>query len=83
MKTQRLEIRLTEKDKQKIVKSTEKSGLSIASFVRKCCLENKLKANPTDDFWELLEELYKLFDDLPPQKQEQLKHLILKLQEVI
>ena len=35
------------------------------------------------EFWNLLNELYIVFDELSPEKQEKLAQLILRLQEVL
>lgn len=82
MKTERLEVRLASKDKEKILKQAEKSGLKISEYVRKSCLEKDVKSKPPDEFWELLNEIYFLFDEVSEVKQEQLKMHILNLQEI-
>jgi hypothetical protein len=82
MKAERLEVRLASKDKEKILKQAEKSGLKISEYVRKSCLEKDVKSKPPDEFWELLKEIYSLFDEVSEVKQEQLKSRILNLQEI-
>lgn len=82
MKEKRLEIRITAKEKEILEKKALKSGLTLSAFVRKSCLEKEIKVNPSEDFWELLEEIYKLFDEVSKEKQDRLRILILQLQGI-
>lgn len=82
-KTARLEMRIQPGDKDKIVKAAKRSGISVAEYVLRCCKGHPPKAKPPEQFWELLNELYTVFDELSPEKQEKLAQLILRLQEVL
>ncbi len=82
MKEKRLEIRITAKEKEILEKKALKAGLTLSAFVRKSCFEKEIKVKPSEDFWELLEEIYKLFDEVPKEKQDKLKSLILQLQGI-
>ena len=82
-KTARLEMRIQPGDKDKIVKAAKRSGISVAEYVLRCCKGHPPKAKPPEEFWDLLNELYTVFDELSPEKQEKLTQLILRLQEVL
>ncbi len=82
-KTARLEMRIRPGDKAKIMKAAKRSGISVAEYVLQCCKAHPPKEKPLDEFWNLLNELYTVFDELSPEKQEKLAQLILRLQEVI
>ena len=82
-KTARLEMRIRPGDKAKIMKAAKRSGVSVAEYVVGCCKKHSPKEKPPDDFWNLLDELYTVFDELSPEKQEKLAQLILRLQEAV
>ena len=82
-KTARLELRLQSSEKERIIKAAKRSGLSATAYVLRCCSKQPPQAKPPDEFWELLNELYTVFDELSPEKQELLAQLILRLQEVM
>ena len=82
-KTARLEMRIRQGDKAKIMKAAKRSGLSVAEYVLQCCKAHPPKEKPPDEFWNLLNELYTVFDELSPEKQEKLAQLILRLQEAV
>lgn len=82
-KTARLEMRVRPGDKAKIVKAANRSGTSVAEYVVGCCKACPPKEKPPDEFWNLLNELYTVFDELSPEKQEKLAQLILRLQEAV
>ena len=82
-KTARLEMRIQPGDKDKIVKAAKVSGISVAEYVLRCCKGHPPKEKPPEEFWDLLNELYTVFDELSPEKQEKLAQLILRLQEVV
>lgn len=76
-------MRIQPGDKDKIVKAAKRSGISVAEYVLRCCKGHPPKAKPPEEFWNLLNELYTVFDELPPEKQEKLAQLILHLQEAL
>ena len=82
-KTARLEMRIRPGDKAKIMKAAKRSGVSGAEYVVGCCKKHPPKEKPPDEFWNLLNELYTVFDELSPEKQEKLAQLILRLQEAV
>ena len=82
-KTARLELRLQPSEKEQIMKAAKRSGLSATDYVLRCCSKQPPQAKPPDEFWELLNELYTVMDELSPEKQELLAQLILRLQEVM
>ena len=82
-RTARLELRIRPGEKAKIMKAAERSGVSVAKYVVGCCMKHPPREKPPDEFWVLLNELYPLFDELSPEKQEKLAQLILRLQEVV
>ena len=82
-KTARLEMRVRPGDKAKIVKAANRSGTSVAEYVVGCCKARPPKEKPPDEFWNLLNELYTIFDELSPEKQKKLAQLILRLQEAV
>ena len=82
-KTARLELRIRPGDKEKITKAAKRSGVSVAEYVVGCCKKHPPKEKPPDEFWNLLNELYTVFDELSPEKQKKLAQLILRLQEVV
>ena len=82
-KTARLEMRIRPGDKARIMKAAQRSGLSVAEYVVGCCKKYPPKERPPDEFWDLLNELYTVFDELSPEKQEKLAQLILRLQEAV
>ena len=80
-KTARLELRLRQADKERILKAAALCGLSASGYVLQCCSRKEPRVRPPDEFWNLLNELYTVFDELSPEKQEILAKLILRLQE--
>ena len=82
-KTARLELRLQPSEKERIMKAAKRSGLSATAHVLRCCSTQQPQAKPPDEFWELLNELYTVLDELSPKKQELLAQLILRLQKVM
>lgn len=82
-KTARMEMRIQPGDKDIIAKAAKRSEISVAEYVLCCCKGHTPKEKPPEEFWNLLNELYTVFDELPPEKQEKLAQLILRLQEVV
>ena len=82
-KTARLEMRIRPGDKEKIMKAAKRSGVSVAEYVVGCCKKHPPKEKPPDEFWNLLNELYTVFDELSPESREKLAQLILRLQEAV
>lgn len=82
-KTARLELRLQPSEKERIMKAARRSGLSATAYALRCCSKQPPQAKPPDEFWELLNELYTVLNELSSEKQEELAQLILRLQEVM
>lgn len=79
----RLQLRLSQKEKEKIERSAERCGMSVSRYVRQCCLGKEPRTRPPDVFWELLDTLYAITALLPIPEQERLSVLILRLQEAV
>ena len=79
----RLQLRLSQKEKEKIERNAQRCGMSVSGYVRQCCLGREPKDRPPDVFWELLSELHSIATLLPKPEQERLSGLILRLQEAV
>ena len=79
----RLQLRLSQKEKEKIERNAKHCGMSVSRYVRQCCLGKEPRSSPPDVFWELLEELYTITALLPMPEQQRLSGLILRLQEAV
>lgn len=82
-KTARLDLRVQPGQKLKIERAAKKCGLTLSEYVLQCCSKNAPREKPPEEFWQLLDQLYSIYDGLPIEKQNQLASLILSLQEVI
>ena len=60
-------MRIRPGDKAKIMKAAKRSGISVAEYVVQCCKAHPPKEKPPDEFWNLLNELYTVFDELSPE----------------
>lgn len=69
-KTARLEMHIRPGDKAKIMKAAKRSGISVAEYVLQCCKAHSPKEKPPDEFWNLLNELYTVFDELSPESRK-------------
>ena len=79
----RLQLRLSQKEKEKMERNARRCGMSVSGYVRQCCLGREPKSRPPDVFWELLVELYAIAALLPMPEQQRLSGLILRLQEAV
>ena len=79
----RLQLRLSQKEKEKIERNAQRCGMSVSWYVRQCCLGREPRIRPPDVFWELLSELYSIATLLPITEQPRLSGLILRLQEAV
>ena len=79
----RLQLRLSQKEKEKIERNAQRCGISVSGYVRQCCLGREPRTRPPNVFWELLNELYSIVTLLPKPEQERLSGLILRLQEAV
>ena len=79
----RLQLRLSQKEKDKIERNARRCGMSVSGYVRQCCLGREPRTRPPDVFWELLGELYAIAALLPMPEQQRLSGLILRLQEAV
>lgn len=83
MKNARLELRISQAEKERIMKKAERCGLSATEYVLQCCSKNAPREKPPDELWRLLNELYAVCDTLPPEKLAELEQLILSLQKAV
>lgn len=83
IKDERLELRLSRADKQKLERAAKRCGVSISAYVRGCCMDKAPRAEPPYEFWQLLKQVYALYDTQPPEKQAQIERLILALQKAV
>ena len=79
----RLQLRLSQEEKEKIERNAQRCSMSVSRYVRQCCLGRELKGRPPEVFWQLLEELYAIAALLPVTEQQRLSRLILRLQEAV
>ena len=79
----RLELRLSREDKIKIEKAAIKCGVSVKEYVLRCCKNKPLQMKPPPEFWELLNYLYTICEELDTEKRSKLTEAILKLQEAV
>lgn len=79
----RLQLRLSQEEKEKIERNAQRCSMSVSRYVRQCCLDRELKGRPPEVFWQLLEELYAIAALLPVTEQQRLSGLILRLQEAV
>lgn len=79
----RLQLRLSQKEKEKIERNAQRCGMSVSRYVRQCCLGREPRTRPPDVFWELLSELYSIATLLPITEQQRFSGLILRLQEAV
>lgn len=79
----RLQLRLSQKEKEKIERSAKRCGMSVSRYVRQCCLGKEPRSRQPDVFWELLDVLYTIMAMLLVPEQERLSMLILRLQEAV
>lgn len=82
-KKERLELRLSLADKQKLEQCAKRCGVSVSSYVRNCCMNKAPRAKPPDEFWKLLDRVYALYETTPPEKQTEIEQLILALQKAV
>ncbi len=59
----RIKVRLTEEENEKLKRCSAACGLSQAEFIRQLCKGETPKPQPTKEFWELLNTLYKVHHD--------------------
>lgn len=85
-------VRLTEEEKEKLEQCSALCGLSQTEFIRQLCKGNIPKPQPTKEFWELLDGIYKVHADFEkcipfcPEAADtcrEIETFILELQEVM
>ena len=88
----RIKVRLTEEENEKLKQNSALCGLTQSEYVRQLCRGIHPKPKPSDAFWELMNELYKVHSALrkcakyEPSAGEictEIEQLVLDLQEVI
>ncbi|OJU16543.1 MAG: hypothetical protein BGN88_03555 [Clostridiales bacterium 43-6] len=82
-KSERLELRLSLAEKQKLEQCAKRCGVSVSSYVKGCCMNKAPRVKPPDEFWLLLDRVYTLFETAPPETQTEIEQMILKLQELM
>lgn len=82
-KTERLELRVSLSDKQKLENFAARCGVSVSAYVRGCCMNKAPKAKPPEEFWQLLDRVYTLHETMPPETQSEIEQLILALQKEV
>ena len=87
----RIKVRLSEEENEKLKRCSAMCGLSQSEFIRQLCKRKTPKANPTREFWKLLETLYSVHSGFQkcakyePSALEickEIEYLVLDLQEV-
>ncbi len=56
----RIMIRVTRKQKEQLESRAEKSGVSMAEYLRSLLTKKALAVEPPEELWEVMEELYSL-----------------------
>ena len=88
----RIKVRLTEEENEKLKQNSTLCGLTQSEYVRQLCKGIHPKPKPPDAFWELMNELYRVYSSLAecakyePSAGEictEIEQLVLDLQEVI
>ncbi len=72
-------IRVTEKEKERILRKAEKCGLSISEYLRKRALGYSPKALLPESFYEFSEKLGRLYDELETTDNAELQEKVLSL----
>lgn len=57
-------IRTNEKDKKKLQKNAQKSGLSLSAYLRKVGLKQEIFSIPDKDFYKIYVDICKVKDNL-------------------
>ncbi len=57
-------IRLNEKDKKKLQKNAQKSGLSLSAYLRKVGLKQEIFSIPDKEFYKIYVDICKVKDNL-------------------
>ena len=88
----RIKVRLTEEENEKLKQNSALCGLTQSEYVRQLCKGVHPKPKPSEVFWELMNELYKVHSALrqcakyEPSAGEicaDIEQLVLDLQEVV
>lgn len=56
----RVTVRVTRKQKEQLERRAEKSGVSMAEYMRSLLTKKALAVEPPEELWEVMEELYSL-----------------------
>lgn len=79
-KNARLELRISQAEKESIMRKAKRCGLSTTAYVLQCCSKNAPREKAPAELWQFLNRLYAICDSLPPIKQAELEQLILNVQ---
>ena len=90
-KKERIKVRLSEEENEKLKRCAAACGLSQSEFIRQLCKGKTPKPQPQKEFWELLEALYTVHNSFQKCGKyepsalsicKEIEGLILELQEV-
>lgn len=56
----RIKVRLSEEENEKVKRCAAECGLSQSEFIRQLCKGRTPKPKPPEDFWKLMDALYKV-----------------------
>ena len=74
---------MTAKQKAQLERRAEKSGVSMAEYVRSLLTKKALAAEPPDELWELLDCLYCLHDLLLRVRKPEYTEAARKLEQTV
>jgi hypothetical protein len=63
-KSEKIKLRLTPEEKAKVKHDAALCGLTQSEYLRQLCLGKRPRARQPDEFWTLLDELYKIHSSL-------------------
>ncbi len=79
----KITIRLTERQKERLENRAEKSGVSMAEYVRSLLTKKALAVEPPMELWRLLDALYEVHDLLLRAKTPEFADAARKLEQRI
>jgi hypothetical protein len=59
-KSEKIKLRLTPEEKAKVKHDAALCGLTQSEYLRQLCLGKQPRAKQPDEFWALMDELYKI-----------------------
>lgn len=82
-KTKRIELRVTQSEKEKITKLAEICGLSQSEYLRQRALGFAPKTVPSDAFLLFNKQLYRLCDEIADKVSSEIENCLLEVAEEI